>query len=668
MSEALGLPACPVHLTYNSCMEQRRYYLVTPLAYTGAASAFTYHHDGPMSTGQIVKIPIGRRQVLGVAGKEMDRPTFATKAVAAILDLPPVPTDLMQLAAWLTAYYAASPSSVWSTILPTGLGKTRRPTKAPKLAVGTGLPRQPLTGEQADALNLIRRSDRSAHLLQGVTGSGKTRLYLELAAEALASKRSTIILVPEITLTPQIVAQFEAAFGSVVLASHSKLTEAQRHRIWAEATAATAAAQPRIIIGPRSCLFMPVHQLGLVVVDECHETSYKQEQHPRYQATATAARRARDCGARLVLGSATPGLGELFLAQEGRLEHIFLKHRANNISPSEGIIFDLRNKALFSSSKFITQPLVNALTATITAGRQSLLYLNRRGSASSQICGDCGHVTSCPNCHLPLTFHADLMRLICHHCNYRRASPAVCPECNGIDLHLLGGGTKRIEAEVSRLFPEARIARLDRDSATISHIRTVFRDLERGELDVLIGTQMIAKGLDLPAIDTVGIVNADTMLHLPDYTAAERTYQLLSQVSGRAGRGDRPGQVFIQTYTPDHPAITAAAASAYDRFAGAELAERRLLNYPPFVYLLKLTVAATTQIGALGDATTFVAQLRTLPGLIVIGPAPAFIEVQSQKHHWIITVKSKRRAPLVSIAENLPGPSWTADLDPVNLL
>ncbi|MDB5178073.1 MAG: primosomal protein [Patescibacteria group bacterium] len=648
--------------------ETRYYYLITPLTYTGKATAFTYHHAGKLPAGQIVHIPIGRRQVLGVVESEVEKPTFATKPIAEALDLAPVPAELHQLAHWLSAYYAASPSSVWSTMLPSGIAKQRRPQAAKAGLTAKGLPTHPLTPEQAAALAAIRASPHTSHLIQGVTGSGKTRLYLELAAEALAAGRSVIILVPEITLTPQVVSQFEAAFGSLVLSTHSKLTEAGRHRIWSEAMAATTAGQPRIIIGPRSCLFMPVHQLGLIVVDECHETTYKQEQHPRYHAVAAAAQRARHTGARLVLGSATPGLGELFLAQNHRVEHILLTQRANKLPQPRATIIDLRNKDIRKLSKFITQPLLDAITETMAAGRQTLLYLNRRGSASSQVCGDCGHVTICPNCQLPLTFHADLMRLICHHCNFRQASPAVCPECHGANLRLLGGGTKRVEAEIGRLFPEARLARLDRDSATLSHIKATFRDLRAGQTDILIGTQMIAKGLDLPAIDTVGIVSADTMLHLPDYTAAERTFQLISQVSGRAGRGDRAGRVFIQTYTPDHPAIIAAATADYAGFAPAELAQRQALRYPPYVYLLKLTIAAASQNTAITEATGLANQLRRTKGLDVLGPAPAFLENQAQKFHWIITVKAPRRAPLVSIANQLPGDHWTADLDPVNLL
>ncbi|HVQ43463.1 MAG TPA: primosomal protein N' [Candidatus Saccharimonadia bacterium] len=652
-------------------MESRHYYTITPLAYTGRATAFTYHHDGEiLAAGQLVEVPIGPRRVVGIVdATSPHRPSFATKPITRVIDQAPITPDLRELAAWLSRYYAASPASVWSTILPAGLAKTRRSTSNAPAAptAARGLPASPLTAEQTAALARIRGSHHTAHLVQGVTGSGKTRLYLELAAEALAASRSVIVLVPEITLTHQIVAEFEAAFGNQVLTTHSKLTEAKRHSIWNAAATAAAAGQPRIIVGPRSCLFLPAHQLGLIVIDECHETTYKQDQHPRYHAIPTAAYRARTAGARLVLGSATPGLGELYLAQQGRLEHIYLSTRANNIPLPQAKIIDLREKNVFTLSKFITQPLIAAITATMAAGRQTLLYLNRRGSASSQICGDCGAVSLCPRCNLPLTFHADLLRLICHHCNFRRTADAVCPSCGSANLRLLGGGTKRIEAEVERLWPEARVARLDRDSATLPHIKQVFKQLRAGELDILIGTQMIAKGLDLPAIDTVGVVSADTMLYLPDFTAAEHTYQLISQVSGRTGRGDRPGQIFIQTYTPEHPAIVAAASGAFDHFAAGELAERQALNYPPYVYLLKLTIALPNQAAAVAEATRLATELRR-PNLTVIGPAPAFIETQAGKYHWMLIVKAKSRPPLIAIAAGLPSDHWTADLDPVNLL
>lgn len=650
-------------------MEQPRHYLqITPLSYTGALDVLTYHCHEPVAAGTLVAITIGRRKAIGLVTGVSERPNFPTKAVGEPLDTAGVPAELIELANWLSEFYAAPLTSVLSTMLPAGLGKRRRAIAPGPARGANGVPTDPLTDEQSAAIADILNPSHTTHLLQGVTGSGKTRVYLELAAASLAARRSVIMLVPEITLTPQMIQGFERAFGEVVLASHSKLTEAKRQQIWERAAAACLAGEPRIIIGPRSCLFMPTSKLGLIVIDECHESTYKQERTPRYHAVTAAAWIAGQRRAKLVLGSATPGVQELYLAQQGRIGHAVMKQRVQNKPLPQAEILDLRNKDLFKSSKFITQKIIDAVQETVADGRQALLYLNRRGSASSQVCGDCGHVTNCPNCRLPLTFHADLMRLICHHCNYRQANQAVCPECAGANLRLIGTGTKRVEAEIGQLFPTARIARLDRDSATLSHIHKVLQQLKARELDILVGTQMIAKGLDLPAIDTVGVIGADTLLHLPDYSAAERTFQLLSQVSGRAGRGDRPGRVYIQTYSPQHPAIVMAAQSNYEGFANTELAEREALAYPPFCYLLKLEVVASTSEGARDRAGRLAEQLHRVPGLKLVGPAPAFLEFQGNKHHWIITVKSSRRPPLVQIANQIDDTAWTADLDPINLL
>ena len=645
------------------------YYQIVPTNYTGVASVFTYHGPAGLAPGTIVEIPFGRRQLIGVVKQITTKPDFATKSVGTALDVPVLPTYLQELATWMSTYYATSLTTVWNTFLPTGLSKHRRATVEITPSSSTGLPAFALTPDQRHALTVLADPKLDRILLEGVTGSGKTRVYLELAAKCLDANRSAIILVPEITLTPQIVRQFETTFGSgVVLASHSKMTEANRHSIWKQAITATVAKQPKIIIGPRSCLFLPAWQIGLIVVDECHESSYKQDRQPRYHTLAVATYLARLCTARLVLGSATPGINEQYLTTQGRFKTVFLPTRANNLPLPKSTIIDLRNKDLFKQSKIISEPLITGITDALNQKRQALLYLNRRGSASAQVCDDCGYVSTCPNCQLPVTFHADSLRLICHHCNWRQAVPAICAQCTSPNLKLLGVGTKRVEAEILRLFPEARIARLDRDSATLKHLKDTLKKLDRGLLDIVIGTQMIAKGLDLPAVDVVGVISADTLLFLPDFTATERTFQLLNQVAGRAGRGDRPGHVYVQTYSPTHPAITTAASHNYHEFVATELAERSALRYPPFTYLLHLETNQTSSVAAQRQATELAQQLRRVRGLEIIGPAPAFLETIANHYRWTITVKSPRRPPLVEIAQQLAGTSWIVDLDPINLL
>jgi len=645
----------------------KQYVVVAPLTYTGADSkGFTYETDRQLVPGQVVKIPLGQRQSLGVVtALSAAQPAFATKPVTEVLDVAPLPRHLVELAAWLGEYYYSSPKSVWQTLLPAGISRKRRPAKPAGAAVFS-LPKQDqaLTTEQAAAFKQIRTGETTTYLVQGVTGSGKTRLYLELAAAELATGRSVIIMIPEIALTPQLIALFEASFPGRVVPFHSGLTEAGKHQAWQRALETT---EPLVVVGPRSSLFLPLPKLGLIVIDECHETSYKQEQNPRYHAIPTAAKLARLAGAKLVLGSATPGLGEVYAAEMGRIELIRLTERVMGRALPAATVVDMRDRAMRGPNSFLSTPLLAALTETFAAGRQSLLFINRRGSASSRICNDCGYVATCPNCHLPLTFHADRLLLLCHLCGYRETPAAVCPECGHSDLKFLGGGTKRIETEIASLLPEARLARIDKDSANPKMLPELYAKLHAGEIDILIGTQMIAKGLDLPRLDTVGVINADSALHMPDFSSAERTFQLLTQVSGRAGRGDAGGRVIIQTRTPDHPAIRAAAASDFWGFAAGELAGRRLLGYPPFRYLLKLGVTKPDQAAAQATAQALLEELRSNRRVKVLGPAPAFHERAGGGYHWQLVVKAADRRELVKIAASLP-PVWSTDLDPINVL
>lgn len=643
---------------------QKQFVVVSPVDHGGLGDfGFTYATDMPLETGQLVRVPLRQQYSLGVVMGPTGQPAFATKPVTEAFDIT-LPPHTVELAPWMAEYYAASAKAVWQTILPSGLTKRRRPSKSE--GKGFNLPKRTheLTSEQTAALDAIRTSRPQPMLVHGITGSGKTEIYLQLATETLESDRSVIVLVPEITLTPQIVAIFTATFGDIVIATHSGMTEAERHKAWQTALSST---KPRIVIGPRSSLFLPLSHIGLIVIDECHETSYKQDQAPRYQADVVAGKLAKLSGAQLILGSATPTLSQFYLAEHDRLGLVSMRKRANQQPLPTTTIIDLRDRTQHSKSRFISQMLLDALSKTLLEERQSLLFINRRGSASSQICGDCGTVNLCPNCQLPLTFHADKLQLVCHYCNYHRAPGATCLNCQSSNLRYLGGGTKRIEAEIAQLLPTARLARLDRDSATRQYLESVYRGLYDHSIDILIGTQIVAKGLDLPSLDLVGIVSADTMLHLPDFTASERTFNLITQVSGRAGRGDRAGQVIIQSYTPDHPAILAAATYNYPRFAQSELAERQLLAYPPYVFLLKLTYVSSSSAQAQSQATSYAQQLAKINGLLVLGPAPAFIERVAGSFHWHLIIKSKQRTSLVDIARELPN-GWTADLDPASLL
>lgn len=629
-----------------------------------AGGDLTYHSLEPLKVGQLVEVKLRGSAQPGIVIAETHQPDFTTKPVERPLELQPLPEPLVKLGGWLASYYAAPQESAWQSLLPSGLLKQRRARPATTSAQKTNLKPLKLTADQTAAYDQITTSPKTTSLLRGITGSGKTEVYQALAAATLLAGQSVIILVPEISLTPQTRQRFEDRFGHQITITHSRLSETERFAIWRQVLDST---KPQIVIGPRSALFLPLRSVGLIVIDEAHESSYKQEQAPRFEASVAAAQLARLHGAKLVLGSATPGLREAYLAQSGVIEKVELLQAFNQLTPPPPSIIDIKDPDEFPHRRLFSKTLEAQIALTLKHGRQTLLFLNRRGSASSQICGHCGQVSLCPNCRLPLTFHADQARLLCHICNFNQTPPAVCPHCGRAELRFLGTGTKRIEAELLARFPEAKVARLDKDSLVDINLDELYRDLTSGKIDILIGTQMIAKGLDLPAMETVGVVLADSSLYLPDYTATERTYDLLTQVSGRAGRRDRPGQVIIQTYSPKHPAIAALATHDYWAFAASELAERAALNYPPYCFLLKLSYSHQLDETARSMAQDLARQLQLRTDLIVAGPAPAFRQFAAGKSHWQVIVKAKRRHLLQALAAELPN-GWIADLDPVNLL
>lgn len=638
------------------------YYLVGTTRLSGGAG-LTYHCAEELAVGQLVEVTIRNHREAGIILEKVAKPRFATKPITKSLDLAPLPQPLIDLAHWLSAYYAAPPSSAWQSLIPAGVLKARR-TREVKARRTQLVPAATLNQEQTAAVTAIESSAQTTTLLRGVTGSGKTEVYQELVRRHLQQGQSAIILIPEIALTPQTEARFRAQFGDAVIITNSRLTEASRYAIWFQALTAT---EPKVVIGPRSALFLPLKCLGIIVIDESHEPSYKQEQAPRFEATAAAAKLARLHGAKLVLGSATPSVSEAYLAIRGVIGRVELQQQYNQIVAAAPIIVDLANAAEFKANPIFSRTLLEKLTETYDRRRQSLLFLNRRGSASSQICTTCQHVTLCPNCQLPLTLHADTARMVCHICNFHQIPPAVCVNCGHATLKFLGIGTKRVENELQRLFPKARIARLDKDTLASDSLEDLYQALAAREIDFLIGTQMVAKGLDLPQMETIGVVLADSSLYMPDFSATERTYSLLTQVSGRAGRGEHAGRSIIQTYSPNHPVIKALTNGDFWDFANTELAERQLLRYPPFVYLLKLSYSHAKDESAEAAAVALAKHLTHSPDIEVIGPAPAFRRYASGSSHWQIIIKARRRKQLQEIALDTPA-GWTSDLDPINLL
>jgi len=507
-----------------------------------------------------------------------------------------------------------------------------------------------LTRDQADALApiqaAVRRREASTFLLHGVTGSGKTEIYLRAVATALAAGRRALVLVPEITLTHQILARMRGRFGDGLAVLHSGLRPGERLEQWQRLRSGTAP----IAVGARSALFAPVENLGLIVIDEEHDGAYKNEEGFRYHARDLARLRARAASCPVVLGSATPSLETRYAADRGELRRLVLAHRIGGRPLPAVELVDLarEREATPRGRKVILSRLLRAaLAETLRAGGQTILFLNRRGFSTRIFCFDCGHAERCADCDVGLVYHAADAALRCHYCDHRRAPPERCAGCGAPDTALLGLGTERLEEEVRALFPRARIARLDRDTAARRGVaEDVLRRLRDRQLDVLIGTQMVAKGHDFPGVRLVGVIAADIGLHLPDFRAAERTFQLLTQVAGRAGRDTAPGRVIVQTFVPDHYAVKPVIDHDYEAFYAQELAHRASLGFPPLGRLATVLVSAELQSDAVAGASQLAAVIAAAGACELLGPAPAPLPRLRGRHRQQLLIKGEEAAVL----------------------
>lgn len=495
---------------------------------------------------------------------------------------------------------------------------------------------------------LLEEGQFGVFLLHGVTGSGKTEVYLHALSTALKTGRQGVAMVPEIALTPQMIDLFRARFGRKVAVLHSALSDRERYVQWLRVKSGEAP----IVLGTRSAVFAPLPRPGLFVIDEEHETTYKQEDHLRYHAREVAIKRAQLTGAVVLLGSATPSLESRLKAGKGLVYRLLeLPHRIDHKPLPEVKVVDMRREIKNGNRGIFSQALTEAVNLRLDRGEQILLFLNRRGYATIVVCRECGLVLKCPRCDISLTYHLD-NRLRCHYCNHTIPAPGRCPGCSSRYISHFGTGTQKVEEEAKRLFERAGIVRMDSDTTTRkgSHER-ILKSFREGKADILIGTQMIAKGLDLPKVTLVGVINADTTLHMPDFRAAERTFQLLTQVAGRSGRGDLPGEVLIQTYSPDHYSITAAAAHDYEGFYKNEMRVRRALGYPPFSHLALLLFTHEDEDeakkGAFLAQEFFVKELLNAGGQIdLLGPAPATLNKIKGRHRWQLVLKGPKRNSL----------------------
>lgn len=538
-----------------------------------------------------------------------------------------------------------------------------------------------LTADQKDVLEQIQHaSGGTSFLIDGVTGSGKTEIYLRVAQDIISRGKSVLVIVPEISLTPQLEARFSELTGTTLHVYHSGKTIVQRRKIFGE----IRRSQACVVLGTRSAIFSPIPKLGLIVVDECHDGSYKQDESPRYHARDVALWRAKYACAKIILGSATPSLESLHNATLGKIHHLKLKSRVKGqgMLPKVEVV-DLKNRSMDGSASIFSPTLRAAIAGTLLNGDQTLLFLNRRGFSTITLCEGCGHIAQCPSCSISLTFHRADNSLMCHHCGHCQKWGNHCGACGGETLKNIGLGTERVEVEVKALFPTARIVRLDSQIAqSPKKMLTTLKSIREHKVDIIVGTQMLSKGHDFPRLSLVGIICADTSLAAPDFRAEERAFQILTQVAGRAGRGDKAGRVILQTFNPKNPAIVHAKSHNSAAFTAHESNSRKELAYPPYSKACLIRFEGINRLNTENfarDAAKLLNRLKKerYPDVRILGPAPSphekirnrfrfqiFLQSKSYQHRQAILGEFKRAANV----QKLSGIRTIIDVDPINLL
>lgn len=664
--------------------------------YRSGGGALTYSSEQKLLPGQIVLIPLGRKIVTGVIYRRVAQVDFPTKPITKLLCPTPIPPHLLKSAFWLAKYYLSPLPTAASLLIPAGItsrnalkalseapedvsSSKSHPSKLKHKNVTTTFsaasnckspqsrPHIPLNSAQQTAFHELQTITCPTRLLRGITGSGKTNIYLTLATDALHQQKSTILLVPEIALTSQLVAIFAQTFPDQVVLIHSQQTLVERRNTWLKILTTD---HPLIVIGPRSALLSPLRDLGLIIIDEAHESAYYQENPPRYSAPRLASFIASTLKIPCLLGTATPNLVDYHLAKS-KNALVELNQKAKTSSTAlKTTLIDLKNRDNFTKNRYFSTPLLAAIQKNLDRKHQTLIFHNRRGSSPLTLCENCGWQALCPHCFLPMTLHADTYSLHCHICGYQQKVPTTCPDCDHPGIIHKGFGTKLLESELKRLFPDAKIARFDGDNTKNNDLASLYDEVKAGEINILIGTQTLARGLDLPHLATVGIIQADAGLALPDFAAEERTFELLSQVIGRVGRGHlNVAEVFIQSFYPDHTVIKSAITSDFPQFADYLLQKRRQQAMPPFTYLAQLSVTYKTERTTITKIRQAYDSLSQNPDLILSPPMPAFHEHTNRGFTWQILIKSTSREKLrTSLASYAGNPGFSLVLDPPSLL
>lgn len=646
------------------------YYDVIPA--TGKYHGFTgltYSSDAELELGQIVSVAIRGAGVLGFVAENAQKPKFPVLPITSSLEGLVLPKSSLELFYWLQQYYPGPARALASQFLPADLLTISKQSISGSTAQIEDSKSPALSLEQKEALRFINKQESGTFLIHGETGSGKTRVYIELAKEVVATGKSVLVLTPEIALTPQLVDRFRAVFGNQVRVTHSHLTPVQRKLLWLDLMKAD---EPKILIGPRSALFMPLNKIGLVVIDEFHDQAYKQENAPYYQAIRVASKLAEIHRAKLVLGSATPSINEYFFASQKRIPVLRMVTKPALKQGAQADItihvVDLSSAQERTKHPLISTTLIREIQACLARGEQAMVFLNKRGSARAVVCQACGWQALCPRCDLALVYHGDTHTLRCHTCGFSESTPSACPSCESAEILFKSPGTKAVTDFLRSLFPEAQIARFDKDNKKADRIEERHADIKDGSIDILVGTQILTKGHDLPNLSLVGILLAETSLIFPDYTAEERSYQIIHQLLGRVGRGHRPGYGVVQTFDPKNVTIQAAIKGSWQDFYKAQLSARKSFGFPPFFHVMKIHLVRKSRASAKSAAEKLSEDIKSgHSDIVIIGPSPSFIEKRGDKWHWQLIVKSKNRAALVAIVKTLPK-SVPADIDPSHLL
>jgi primosomal protein N' (replication factor Y) len=631
--------------------------------------------DMRLEPGVRVRVDLRNRDTTAIVYSLKDRADCSyTKPIKTVLDNERVINDdLMQTAEWMARYYLCSIGEALWTVVPKGI--KRRDRKLDKVEVPHHEGEHELTNEQQEVfhalLNGLKDEGGEQFLLHGVTGSGKTEIYLRIIHEVVRQGRGAILLVPEISLTPQTVRYFSRRVGDELAILHSRLTPAEKINEWHR----ILSGERRIVIGARSAIFAPLGNIGIIIIDEEHETSYKSDETPRYSAKSVAFHRVRRHKASLVLGSATPSVESYYHAKLRRLHLLHLSHRVGNQQLPKTSISDLRQ---VRGSTFISRPLLSAIERRLRQEEQVILFLNRRGFAPHVYCSSCGHVYRCQNCDITLTFHRRDKRISCHYCGYVEVPPDTCPNCGAETISFAGFGTEKIEGVLNEQFPGAVIVRMDTDTVQKRQsIAQILGAFSKRQIDILIGTQMVSKGLHFPNVTLVGVLNADIPLNFPDFRSAERTFNLITQVAGRAGRSQKGGEVIIQTYNPAHYAIQTAKRQNYEEFYAREIKFRQALVYPPFCRIVRLVFRGTDPDGLLesGERAASFIRERTDAYISMLGPSPCPITRIKKNYRVHLILKVSEPGPLRGVLGELQetmraeGEHYLEiDIDPMSML